>query len=566
MPTVAELVHWDSPLALDLCAGACGLGREISRFVRFSTARLDIPVQSGDAVLLTLHDWKRVTGGSMGMRDAFNGREIAAVIVSISGDEVGAWISGASSTPILLLSELRLNQAVVELTSWLSECRAREEREAGELLEDLDGVVPAQSEPLAARLAQLTGKSVLLHTGHGCVERVCQPLTRTSKSRSLEAGLRAATAAIQRRACDAYRAPIGPIYDELSVGDLAMLSMATFDPASDVRYVSLLAHPSEFAHRDSAALAAMLATLGEDHVDQAKPTSVEPSDQALLGLLLQGRVRQAHIQAQRNGLDLSGSFIGVAVRSASDASSSARREHLSELLKESAPLLRVEEDVVVCLLPVTARLTDGRDRRGEILRCQAAMRTVAGPASIGYTAIHAGLSGARRALIEAHEALTLGESLLGPGHASTLAELCLRQLVSHVDNDPMLRELRTRLLGPMIVHDQSHKNDLLSTLQTYLDTGCRTVQTAELLGVHRNSVLYRLQRIVELSHVDLEDPDMRLLLQLALHSAKARSEAREVPQLRARETHVVWSRPGLPDVSEVPMSELVAFSGMQRES
>ena len=169
------------------------LGREISRFVRFSTARLDIPTQSGDAVLLTLADWKQVTGGTLRMRGAFADRQVAAVIVSASCDEVGTWTSEASSTPILFLLEPRTDQARVELDSWLSECRAREELEVGEILEDLDGVAPPRSEPIAARLAQLTGKSVLLHDERGCVERVCQPLTRPSKSRDMDAGVRAAT-------------------------------------------------------------------------------------------------------------------------------------------------------------------------------------------------------------------------------------------------------------------------------------------------------------------------------------------------------------------------------------
>ena len=248
-----------------------------------------------------------------------------------------------------------------------------------------------------------------------------------------------------------------------------MLSIATLNPECGAVYMSLLGHPSEFTHRDSAALAATFATLREDHVDQPDPTSVEPSDQALLGLLLRGRVQMAGAQARRIGLDLSGSFIGLAVRSPSAVPPLASRDQLSKLLKESAPLLRVEDDVVLCLLPVSGKVADGRVRCGEILRCQAALQTPNGPASIGYTAIHTGLLGARQALSEAYEALTLGESVLGPGHASTLAQLGIRQVVSQFDVDPTLRELRTRLLGPMILHDRSHKNDLLPTLQTYLE-------------------------------------------------------------------------------------------------
>ena len=42
-------------------------------------------------------------------------------------------------------------------------------------------------------------------------------------------------------------------------------------------------------------------------------------------------------------------------------------------------------------------------------------------------------------------------------------------------------------------------------------------EAAERLGVHRNTVLYRLDRIVEITGQDLAAADVRLRLQLALH-------------------------------------------------
>ena len=41
-------------------------------------------------------------------------------------------------------------------------------------------------------------------------------------------------------------------------------------------------------------------------------------------------------------------------------------------------------------------------------------------------------------------------------------------------------------------------------------------QAAESLYLHRNSLLYRLERIREISGLDLDDPDDRFSLQLAL--------------------------------------------------
>jgi DNA-binding PucR family transcriptional regulator len=38
------------------------------------------------------------------------------------------------------------------------------------------------------------------------------------------------------------------------------------------------------------------------------------------------------------------------------------------------------------------------------------------------------------------------------------------------------------------------------------------------MGIHRNTVLYRLKRMEELVHVDLADGDVRFFIQLALRA------------------------------------------------
>ncbi len=63
--------------------------------------------------------------------------------------------------------------------------------------------------------------------------------------------------------------------------------------------------------------------------------------------------------------------------------------------------------------------------------------------------------------------------------------------------------------------DKRHK-DLFITLETYLDAGGNSVQTAESLHIHRSTLNYRLARIKEICEVDLSSPATRLNLQIAL--------------------------------------------------
>ncbi len=72
------------------------------------------------------------------------------------------------------------------------------------------------------------------------------------------------------------------------------------------------------------------------------------------------------------------------------------------------------------------------------------------------------------------------------------------------------------LLGALDEHDRERGSDLIRTLEGYLAAGGSTTGAAELLGVHRNTLGYRLNRISELTGSDLGDADTRLAFGLAL--------------------------------------------------
>ncbi len=57
---------------------------------------------------------------------------------------------------------------------------------------------------------------------------------------------------------------------------------------------------------------------------------------------------------------------------------------------------------------------------------------------------------------------------------------------------------------------------LIQTLAVYLETHCQISETAKRLYVHRNTIIYRLEKIEELLGKSLKDPDTTLHLRLAL--------------------------------------------------
>lgn len=64
-------------------------------------------------------------------------------------------------------------------------------------------------------------------------------------------------------------------------------------------------------------------------------------------------------------------------------------------------------------------------------------------------------------------------------------------------------------------YDQNHNSNLSPTLETYLDLERNVVQTAKSLFIHRSTLFYRLDRISQLTGLDLENPKTRLYLQLS---------------------------------------------------
>ena len=74
-----------------------------------------------------------------------------------------------------------------------------------------------------------------------------------------------------------------------------------------------------------------------------------------------------------------------------------------------------------------------------------------------------------------------------------------------------------KLIDPLKAYDNERRNsDLIRTLGVYFSSNANQSETADKLLLHRNSLLYRLVRIQELTALDLKDSRARLALQLGL--------------------------------------------------
>jgi purine catabolism regulator len=137
--------------------------------------------------------------------------------------------------------------------------------------------------------------------------------------------------------------------------------------------------------------------------------------------------------------------------------------------------------------------------------------------SLGVGRIHGGVHGIRSSHQEARQALTLGRRLHGPGHITSFDELGIYRLIFAAEGLPELRTFQEEALSNLLAYDAQHGSNLIQTLEAFFAANCSPKEAANLLQVHRNTVLYRLDRIADITGVDLDDPNVRLRLHLALH-------------------------------------------------
>ena len=124
--------------------------------------------------------------------------------------------------------------------------------------------------------------------------------------------------------------------------------------------------------------------------------------------------------------------------------------------------------------------------------------------------------GARPAAEAAARAtLEAAEVLVEPPRIARAARLPAYLLLGNVRNLPDgIRQAR-ELLGPILVGRPDVQNERLETLRAVLGSPSLN-EAATRLGVHRNTVAYRVARLETLADWDLADPDLRFALELAV--------------------------------------------------
>jgi sugar diacid utilization regulator len=132
---------------------------------------------------------------------------------------------------------------------------------------------------------------------------------------------------------------------------------------------------------------------------------------------------------------------------------------------------------------------------------------------------------------EAEVALEIGHRIHGPSSVSTFEGAGTYKLLFRVlqENPEELESFYEETLEPVVRYDSRYSTELVQTLVTYLGNDASTVRTASDLYAHRHTIRYRLDRVSELTGLDVDKSEDRERLTLGIKAMQLLGRVPERP-------------------------------------
>jgi sugar diacid utilization regulator len=132
---------------------------------------------------------------------------------------------------------------------------------------------------------------------------------------------------------------------------------------------------------------------------------------------------------------------------------------------------------------------------------------------------------------EAEVALEIGHRIHGPSSVSTFEGTGTYKLLFRVlqENPEELETFYSETLEPVVRYDSRYGTELVETLITYLENDASTVRTAGDLFAHRHTIRYRLDRVGELTGLNVDKSEDRERLTLGIKAMQLLGRVPEQP-------------------------------------
>lgn len=136
--------------------------------------------------------------------------------------------------------------------------------------------------------------------------------------------------------------------------------------------------------------------------------------------------------------------------------------------------------------------------------------------SIGIGQLYPDLMSIPKSYREAAQAAKIGRSLKGPNSVHVFTDLGIYRMLLQFATTQNPNEFYCDALERLLEYDQQADKELVKTLAAFLECNGNLTETSERLYIHRNTLKYRLERIRDITQIDLDDSENRLMLHLGL--------------------------------------------------
>ncbi len=509
--TVYDVLRLAMPPGTELIAGAAGMSHQVTWVATLrATPPIFADVRGGELVLLAVESAQaidpRLTLATMLRRLAQAPVAGVAALGSISAQDKEA--ADQTGLPLLLLpTDSDLRDLERETKRLITDFEAQLERRGAQLYNILTqrSLEPDSELALLQTLIEHTGQSVAcyaangdlrLQLAHGPAQLALQSLRPTNAGEQ---------ALLNQQIWIVPIATGGDTQRGFPTGYLAIAGtrLDAWDRLAVQQGATALAL---VAARNQAVLAVEERLRGD-----------------FLAAVLAGQPGDPVVLMQRGqelGYDLKQPHVALLVSLERNTSSATLSRIISSMQSElgrrsiAAPLLR-RETSVLCMLPLGSngsRPRDIADALHERLRSDypGAMVALGNPAQsvIEWS----------RSFKEAEQALVLGQQLFGAERVLAFSDLGVYRLMVLLRESPELWTFYRETLVALVEYDRKQQGELLKTLEAYFNHLGNLRATSEALHVHRNTLLYRLERIEQISGLDLSNAEEHFALWLALRA------------------------------------------------
>jgi purine catabolism regulator len=521
--TVDNICRLALPLGTTVVAGGDAVMRPV-RWVLAVNADAPLPyLEKKDLILL-------IPG---------KGDAIAAVRACVEAD-AAAIITLAPLSPMALAVAEMAHLPVLQLPA---NSRIRDvERSIVSLLLDLQGHIERQSTQVYQQLVQLasenvgleriihelcryTGKAVVLQDKRLRIQVSAIPPEFTADWENIEE-LLVDRNSLPEQLRDRHRLPrhTSPsVRQQLREDGLARLIAPIVNQAIGRGYLSFIAAGDRFDDLDALVVehGAVVCAL-----EMARAKAISEIEKKLRGdfldSLMIGTVAESEAMAEgdRFGHDMTVPHIALVITWYGDKHPSNRRlETLVNGLISGRQIhalsrLRENELRLFCATDSSTPVQVARQLADEI-HAEARREHPTAKVAIGIGSLAVRINDWRASYREAAQAADIARRLKSETPLY-IGDLGIYTFLAHPDYRDDLRALRDSTIGNLINYDERQRADLLLTLEAFFQCHGNHTQTAEMLSVHRNTLFYRMNRIAEITGLDLNQPDVRLAVHLAL--------------------------------------------------